>query len=357
MGQSNNSVAGKTALSGMLAEEIAAICNLPQRFQSMQIFQWIARGCSSFEKMTNLPLKERERLAGEYTPCNTVCETVLKDPDGTVKLGIGLHDGSSIETVLLFDKHERRTACVSCQVGCPMGCTFCQTGQLGCLRNLAPNEIVEQFLHLERICGKLDNIVFMGMGEPLLNLPAIRKAVAVLTHKDGRNLSGRRITLSTSGIVGGIYELADRGPQVRLALSLTTAHDGLRTRLMPVNKTNPLPELKKAVAYYSARTGKRVTLEAALLSGVNTDAASAADMIAFARGLAVNINLIPWNPVADLPFKEPSAEEAKQFMRMLTGAGLNVTLRARRGRKINGACGQLGKTHCSNAAAANTAIT
>ena len=143
MGQSNNGIAKKTTLSGMLPEEIGAVCNLPQRFQSLQVFQWIARGCTSFEEMTNLPLKERERLAGEYTPRNTVCETVLKDPDGTVKLGIGLHDGSSIETVLLFDKAARKTACVSCQVGCPMGCVFCQTGQLGCLRNLSPNEIVE----------------------------------------------------------------------------------------------------------------------------------------------------------------------------------------------------------------------
>ena len=166
MGQSDNGIVKKTALSGMLPEEIDAVCNLPQRFHSIQIFQWIAQGCSSFEGMTNLPLKVRERLTDEYTPCDTVCETVLKDPDGTVKLGIGLHDGSSIETVLLFDKVSRRTACVSCQVGCPMGCTFCQTGQLGCLRNLSPNEIVEQFLHLEKICGKLDNIVFMGMGEP-----------------------------------------------------------------------------------------------------------------------------------------------------------------------------------------------
>ena len=209
MGQSDNGIVKKTALSGMLPEEIDAVCNLPQRFHSIQIFQWIAQGCSSFEGMTNLPLKVRERLTDEYTPCDTVCETVLKDPDGTVKLGIGLHDGSSIETVLLFDKASRRTACVSCQVGCPMGCTFCQTGQLGCLRNLSPNEIVEQFLHLEKICGKLDNIVFMGMGEPLLNLDSIAKTIAVLTHPKGRNLSHRRITLSTSGICKGIYELAD----------------------------------------------------------------------------------------------------------------------------------------------------
>ena len=147
----DNGGANNPILSGLLPEEIATVCNMSQRFQPIQIFQWIARGCASFEEMTNLPLKERERLTGTYILRNTVCETVLKDPDGTVKLGIGLYDGSSIETVLLFDKQGRRTACVSCQVGCPMGCTFCQTGQLGCLRNLTSNEIVEQFLHLEKI--------------------------------------------------------------------------------------------------------------------------------------------------------------------------------------------------------------
>ena len=343
MGQIDNDTTKKTTLSGMLPEEIAAVCNLPQRFHSMQIFQWIARGCSSFEDMTNLPLKERERLADEYTPCNTVCETVLKDPDGTVKLGIGLHDGSSIETVLLFDKHERKTACVSCQVGCPMGCTFCQTGQLGCLRNLTPNEIVEQFLHLEKRCGKLDNIVFMGMGEPLLNLSTIAKTVTILTHPKGRNLSHRRITLSTSGICKGIYELAESGLDIRLAVSLTTADERLRTELMPVTKANPLRELKKAIRYFNEKTGKRVTLELALLKDVNTSALAAKQVSDFSGGLDVHINLIPWNPVAQLPYETPSDSEIRAFYARLTAEKLNVTIRQKRGRSIGGACGQLGK--------------
>ena len=343
MGQSNNGIAKKTAISGMLPEEIAALCNLPQRFQSLQIFQWIARGCTSFEEMTNLPLKERERLAGEYTPRNTVCETVLKDPDGTVKLGIGLHDGSSIETVLLFDKAARKTACVSCQVGCPMGCAFCQTGQLGCLRNLSPNEIVEQFLHLEKICGKLDNIVFMGMGEPLLNLDSIAKTIAVLTHPKGRNLSHRRITLSTSGICKGIYELADSRLDIRLAVSLTTADEDLRTTLMPVTKANPLTELKKAIRYFNDKTDKRVTLELALLKNVNTSYKAAQQVCAFAEGLNVHINLIPWNPVQQLPYSTPSDSEIRSFYNYLTAEKLNVTVRQKRGRTIGGACGQLGK--------------
>ena len=343
MGQSDNSVAEKTALSGMLPEEIDAVCKLPQRFQSMQIFQWVARGCSSFEEMTNLPFKERERLTGTYILRNTVCETVLKDPDGTVKLGIGLYDGSSIETVLLFDKQGRRTACVSCQVGCPMGCTFCQTGQLGCLRNLTSNEIVEQFLHLEKICGKLDNIVFMGMGEPLLNLDSILKTVDVLTHPKGRNLSHRRITLSTSGVCKGIYALADNKPDIRLAVSLTTADEALRTTLMPVTKANPLSELKKAIRYFNDKSDKRVTLELALLKNINTSYEAAKQVRAFAEGLNVHINLIPWNPVPQLPYTTPSDSEVRTFYHYLITEKLNVTVRQKRGRTIGGACGQLGK--------------
>ena len=245
------------------------------------------------------------------------------------------------------DKEGRKTACVSCQVGCGMKCAFCQTGQLGFSRNLTANEIVEQFLYLEEECGHLDNIVFMGMGEPMLNLPEIRKAISVLTDERGRNLSARRITLSTSGIIKGIYDLADNGPNIRLAVSLTTADEDLRNSLMPVNNANPLPELRKAIDYYANKSGKRVTLEAALLKNKNTGKESADRIIAFAKGIDVNINLIPWNPVETLPFEEPDSSEVRNFVSFLEKAGLNVTLRTKRGRKIGGACGQLGKSSAS----------
>lgn len=225
-----------------------------------------------------------------------------------------------------------------------MACAFCQTGKLGFARNLTCAEIVEQFLFLEEVCGKLDNIVFMGMGEPMLNLPEIRKAIAILSHKDGRNLSTRRITISTSGVIKGIYDLADNGPAVRLAVSLTTADQKLREQLMPVCKANPLPELSKAIQYYINKTGKRCTLEAALLSKVNTDQKSADNIKKFAGNMPVHINLIPWNPVEGLPYSEPSVSECNNFIKMLEKQGLNVTQRTRRGRKIGGACGQLGKT-------------
>ena len=225
-----------------------------------------------------------------------------------------------------------------------MGCAFCQTGQLGLARNLTAGEIIEEFFYMEKEAGTLDNIVFMGMGEPMQNLKEIRKALDVLTHKEGRALSSRRITLSTSGLTKGIYDLADNGPGLRLAVSLTTADSELRESLMPVTKGNPLPELKKAIAYYIKKTGKRVTLEAALLSGQNTSEQSAKRMVEFAKGLDVYINLIPWNPVPGLDFKTPSSSECKFFIQYLEKNVLNVNLRTRRGTKIGGACGQLGRT-------------
>ena len=178
------------------------------------------------------------------------------------------------------------------------------------------------------------------------NLGAIRKAIEILCHKDGRALSSKRITLSTCGIVKGIYDLADNGPSIRLAVSLTTANEDLRKELMPVarGEDNSLSELRKAISYYADKSGKRVTLEAALMHEKNTDEASAQNMINFAKGIDVNVNLIPWNPVASLPFEEPSKNEVNRFVEKLERAGLNVTLRTRRGRKIGGACGQLGKT-------------
>ena len=334
-------------LSGLLPEEISEQLGLTQKFRGLQIFKWVGNGINDFDKMTNLSLDLRNQLKNTSSIRNSKVTNVLKDPDGTIKLQITLKDNNSVETVLLTDKENRKTACVSCQAGCAMKCAFCMTGTLGLSRNLEANEIVEQFLYLEEIAGKLDNIVFMGMGEPMQNLNSIRKAIQILCHKDGRALSSKRITLSTCGLVKGIYDLADNGPHIRLAVSLTTANEDLRKELMPVAKAeqNSLSELRKAIAYYAEKSGKRVTLEAALLLQKNTDEISASNMINFAKGIDVNINLIPWNPVSVLPFEEPSNNEVQNFVKKLEKAGLNVTLRTRRGRKIGGACGQLGKTN------------
>lgn len=327
-----------------MPEEICGKLGLKQSFRGKQIFQWIGKGAESFDEMSNLSVQLREELKRKAVLRSTSVSKVLKDPDGTIKLQISLSDGLAVETVLLTDRENRKTACVSCQVGCAMKCAFCQTGALGLARNLSAGEIVEQFLHLEKHAGTLDNIVFMGMGEPMMNLPNVRKAIEILTNKDGRGLSGRRITLSTSGVIKGIYDLADNGPAIRLAVSLTTADVDLREKIMPISRANPLPALRKAIEYFTQKTGKRVTLEAALLHDTNTSIESATNMINFARNLDVHLNLIPWNPVEGLPFSEPSGKECKNFVYHLEKAGLNVTLRTRRGREIGGACGQLGKT-------------
>ncbi len=334
----------KIFLTGLTPAEICEALNLTPAFRGKQIFRWIARGASSFEEMTNLDKNSRKALSEKAEIYSSKVSQTLKDPDGTIKLQITLHDGRAIETVLLTDKEGRKTACVSCQAGCAMQCAFCQTGKLGLGRNLTAGEIVEEFLHLEKEAGTLDNIVFMGMGEPIQNLEAIRKAVSILADKDGRSLSTRRITLSTCGLIKGIYDLANNGPKMRLAVSLTTADEDLRAELMPVTKGNPLSELKKAIKYFIETTGKRVTLEAALLSGKNTSPESAKRLIDFASGMDVYINLIPWNEVPGLDFRTPDAEECRNFVKLLERAGLNVNLRVKRGSKIGGACGQLGRS-------------
>lgn len=338
----NNTGTKNIALSGFLPEELIEFCGLTQKFRAVQLFRWIAEGVKSFDRMSNISLQERKTLSENFVLYSTKVNTILKDPDGTIKLAIELYDGAIVETVLLFDKAGRKTACVSCQAGCPVKCAFCKTGQLGFLRNLSASEIVEEFLHLEAEAGTLDNIVFMGMGEPMLNISAIKKAIEILTHPKGRNLSKRRITISTSGICKGIYETADSGLDVRLAVSLTAANQKLRETLMPIAKTNPLPDLKKAVLYFSSKSKRRITFELALMKDVNTSAEAAREVIRFTKGIDCHINLIPWNPVEGLAFKTPAETEVNLFASYLEKAGLNITIRQKRGQKIGGACGQLG---------------
>ncbi len=329
--------------AGLLPAELADTFSLKPSFRGRQAFKWISRGARSFSDMSDLPADERARLSSKPLFSTTVAETLAGD-DGSVKLKLRLRDGSAIESVLLADTEGRMTACLSTQVGCAMGCTFCKTGTLGLLRNLGPDEIVEQYLELAALRGKPSNIVFMGMGEPLLNLEAVRRSIAIFTHPDGLAISRRKITISTCGIVPGIRDLADEGPHVRLAVSLTAASDGLRSSLMPVNRSWNLASLKDALLYYQARTGDRITLEAAIMGGENSSLQSAKAMADWIRPLNVQVNVIPWNPVPGLPYHEPVRGEAAAFEAELERLGVNAVRRARRGRGVAGACGQLGDT-------------
>jgi 23S rRNA (adenine2503-C2)-methyltransferase len=335
------------ALTGLFPEELAGLLKGLPPFRSKQIFKWIARGASSFDDMTDLPRELREDIAARHVLYGSAVVRSPDDPDGTVKLQIRLTDGALIEAALLRDSRGRQTACLSTQAGCPAGCVFCKTGSLGFLRNLEAHEIVEQFLHLRRLNPSIANVVIMGMGEPLLNLTELRRAVGIIVHSEGLGLSKRRITLSTCGIIPGILDLIDAGPDLRLAVSLTTADQALREELMPITRANPLPALKETLLRYQEKRSRRITLEAVLLGGINTRDEDIAGIAAFARGLNAIVNLIPWNPVEGLsfrghPLREPTAAEIGRFSRELARLGLAVTRRHRKGRSVSAACGQLG---------------
>jgi 23S rRNA (adenine2503-C2)-methyltransferase len=334
-----------------------ALAGTTEKYRAAQIEKRLVSGIVSFDGMTELPAQLRDKLSSAYTLRETTVADAVTAEDGTVKLKIRLVDGAFIEAVLLSDSGGRRTVCLSTQTGCPAGCVFCKTGSIGFARNLRAAEIVEQFFYLREAASQsktvvgaetISNIVVMGMGEPLLNLEALRRALLFLqkTGEDGR-FSLRRVTVSSSGIVEGIRALPEKLSGARLALSLTTADEKLRRRLMPIARTNPLPALKEALRYYQNREKKRITLEAVLLGGINTRAEDAAALAVFARGLQVIVNLIPWNPVDGLsfegqPLREPADGETERFAAMLHKHGLKTETRRRKGNSICGACGQLG---------------
>ena len=342
------------ALSGLLPEELTEILAPLPGFRSGQISGWIAKGVKSFDEMANLPLSLRAELARRFTLRPQIKEKkVLKGKDGTVKIALQFADDSIAEAVLLtapLKDAVTYTLCLSVQAGCPIGCVFCKTGSLGFRRNLAPAEIVEQFLQLREFLENQTvkpNIVIMGMGEPLLNLNHLRRAIDIFCSKKHFNYSPRRITVSTCGIAAGIKDLADNFPPVNLAVSLTTADEELRQKLMPLPKNNSLALLKESLLYFQKKGRGRITLEAVLLGGINTREKDALCMVKFSEGLDAVINLIPWNPVKGLKFQgkalcPPSINEVKSFTEKLKSQGLKVTCRFRRGKDISGACGQLG---------------
>jgi 23S rRNA (adenine2503-C2)-methyltransferase len=331
------------SLYGMDPAELAGSLSLSPLFRARQVYAWLARGAASFEEMTDLPKAERDRLTSLYPriPSSSPASE-LSDPDGSLKLQIRLADGAAVECVLLEDIEGRKTACLSSQVGCPMGCAFCKTGSLGYLRDLSAGEIMEQFHFLASRGGRISNVVFMGMGEPMANLGAVRKAIGILSGEIGMSL--RKITISTSGLVPGILELAAQGPAVRLAVSLTVADDQLRSSLMPVNKSYNLAALKEALSRYQEATGERITLECALMGGVNASAESAKKLVSWIGRLKVQVNVIPWNAVPGLPFSTPTRDEIAAYMSVLEAAGVVSIRRMSRGRGVMGACGQLGDT-------------
>jgi 23S rRNA (adenine2503-C2)-methyltransferase len=317
------------------------------------IRRWLfERRAPSFEAMTDLPKRLRERLAETFRLWTTTIAAHQRSADGTEKLLVECADGNRVECVLLRDG-TRRTVCISSQVGCAMGCVFCASGIDGVVRNLTAGEIVEQLLRLAALLPegeRLSHIVVMGMGEPLANLDRLLPALAVARDPDGLGISHRRITISTVGLPPAIDRLITVDAGYNLAVSLHAADDDLRTRLVPVNKAIGISEVMAAADRYWEASGRRLTFEYVLLGGVNDSEADAEKLVAVLGGRAVLLNVIPYNSVAGMPWKEPSRKALDRFLEILTSAGVNVQVRRRKGSDIDAACGQLRRVAASQPA-------
>lgn len=319
-------------------------------YRAAQVRRWLFEGrAGDFDEMTDLPKDVRAALAAEFTLWTTTIARHNQAADGTEKLLLELQDGQRIECVLLRDR-QKRTICISTQVGCAMGCVFCASGLDGVIRNLSTGEILEQMLRLNRLLTpeeRLSHIVVMGMGEPLANLRGLLPALADATSPQGLGISARRITVSTVGLPEGIRTLVEQNLPYHLAVSLHAPDDELRSRLVPVNKSIGIAAILAAAEEYFQATGRRLTFEYVLLAGLNDSEAHARRLAALLRDKTALLNVIPFNPVSGLPFKTPSDEALARFVEIIERAGIGVKVRRRRGDKIDAACGQLRRSATS----------
>lgn len=327
-------------------DELAQWCQAQggQAFRADQIRKWIfGKRVNDYDSMTDLPAGLRQKLAASFALFSSRITAHQKSRDGTEKLLLELHDGETVECVLMRED-DRRTICISTQVGCAMGCVFCASGLLGLSRNLSAGEIVEQILRLDRLLPPLEritNVVVMGMGEPLANLSNLLKALATLDEKGGLGLSARRITISTVGLPEKIRELARVGKAYNLAVSLHAPNDRLRSELVPVNRNIGIEAILAAADEFFDLTGRRVTYEYVVLDGRNDSRELVRELAELLRGRNAHVNLIPMNAVSELPFHDPAAERLRAFVETLEQAGVTTTVRKRKGADIDAACGQL----------------
>ena len=342
-----------TDLTPLQVTEMVAFLGAPA-YRGRQLLEWVyQRLASSYEEMTDLPLPLRQQLAEKLSLHAVEPVRELVSRDGTVKTLFRLHDGATIEAALMLYAagagRPRTTVCLSTQVGCPIGCCFCATGQQGFERNLTPGEMVDQVLHYARRVrdrggegrlGHITNLVFMGMGEPLANYDSVMQAVGVLTSPGTFGLGARSITISTAGMVPQIRKLAQEKPQVGLAVSLHAPDDDLRDRLVPLNKRYPLQDLLAACRGFSRETGRRVSFEYVLLAGINDSLAQAWALGALLMDMNCHVNLIPANAAVG-GYGPPSLNATLAFERQLRAAGVNCTLRQSRGQDIAAGCGML----------------
>ncbi len=344
--------AGKPSIQSLLLEEIAAdLATRNERpYRAKQIVDWIyQKRVTSFDAMSDLPQELRKRLAEAFEFRHLETVRVIGSKDTTRKFLFGLADGNLIESVLIpaspslyGTTSDRRTICVSTQVGCAYGCKFCASGLDGFSRNLDASEIVQQLIAVENASGeKIDNVVFMGMGEPLANFANVVRAIRIINAPWGLEIGARHITVSTSGLAPQIRKLADEPLQSRLAISLHGATDLVRNRIMPVNRKYDLTSLLSACDYYASRKKQRIYFEYILIAGVN-DAEEQAHLLAgHARRLGAKVNLIPYNSVEGLEWSRPSRSRQERFLSILREHGTVATLRHEKGHDIDAACGQL----------------
>ena len=340
------------ALTGITPEALAAWLKAggEPAFRADQILEWVwKKKAPSFEAMSNLPAALRARLADSFRLSSLTHTQTQGSADTTRKFLFRLHDGRYVESVLIpanpalyGEKSDRRTLCVSSQVGCAYGCKFCASGLAGFTRNLDPSEIAGQVLAAEQLSGeRVDNLVFMGMGEPLANLDHLLDSIALITGEKTLHLGARHLTVSTSGLVPQIRQLAEHPQQIRLAISLHGATDEVRQQIMPINRKWPVAELFDALDYWNSRKNQKLTLEYILIDGVNDSLEQAAILARHARRLHAKVNLIPYNTVEGLDWKRPSDTRCRAFRDILKNAGVSATLRLEKGHDIDAACGQL----------------
>lgn len=327
-----------------LTEKVVALGD--KKFRAKQIHEWLwQKSVRSFDEMSNLSKELRTQLGDTFEILPLQIDFEQKSSDGTVKCRFKLHDGHFVEGVLIPTKH-RMTACVSSQVGCNLGCTFCATGFIKTKRNLQPHEIYDQVVLLNAIALKnheqpLSNIVFMGMGEPLLNYKNVLEAIQKITTEEGLNISAKRITVSTAGLAKMIKKLGDDDVKFNLALSLHAADDIKRSKLMPVNDANNLDDLVEALNYFYQKTGNTITFEYILFDGINESMEDARNLVALCKRVPAKVNIIEYNSIQEADFHKSKEEQREQFINYLQQHKVVAVVRRSRGKDIDAACGQL----------------
>ena len=320
--------------------------NGDRAFRGNQVYEWLwSKSLHSFEDMTNLSKETREMLNANFVINHIEVDSMQKSNDGTIKNGIKLHDGLVVESVLI-PTDKRTTACVSSQVGCSLNCKFCATARLKRMRNLNPDEIYDQVVaidHQSRLYHqrKLTNIVFMGMGEPLMNYNNVLKAIDKITSDEGLGMSAKRITLSTSGIPKMIKKMADDEVKFNLAVSLHSAIDEVRTSIMPFNETFPLDELRESLEYWYAKTRRKVTYEYVVWKGINDTKEAIQALVKFCKHIPCKVNLIEYNSIDDPQFQQANDDALNNYISNLEMNDITVNVRRSRGKDIDAACGQL----------------